>query len=99
MPNQGPSFVNERPSMEDLVIRPCAYCEGKGEVDIGTFGEDYQPYPVCNESRNVQVPAEHIKYPKCSGTGREDVGECIEWFMPCEKCHGTGWAPPLPVYW
>lgn len=85
-------------SMEDLAIRPCAYCEGTGEVDVGTFVEDYQLCPVCEESGSVRVPDDYVRCRKCDGTGREDVGEYIQWFVPCEKCQGTGWAPPPPVY-
>jgi DnaJ-class molecular chaperone len=85
-------------SMEDLVIRPCAYCKGTGEVDVGTFIEDYQRCPVCEENRNVRVLSDYIKCHRCDGTGHEDAGQFIEWFVPCEKCHGTGWAPPPPVY-
>ena len=85
-------------SEEDLVIRPCAYCKGTGEVDVCTFIEYYQPCHVCDESGNVRVPSDYIRCRKCDGTGKEDVGEYIQWFVPCEKCHGTGWSPPSPVY-
>jgi len=98
MLNQQSVLEYERPSMEDLVIRPCAYCAGIGEVDVGTFIEDYQPCPVCDESTNVRVPSDYIQCRKCDGTGKENAGEYIEWFVPCERCHGTGWAPPPPVY-
>ncbi len=85
-------------SIEDLVIRPCACCEGTGEVDVGTFVEDHQPCPVCEESGTVRVPSDYMNCHKCDGTGKENASEFVEWFVPCEKCHGTGWAPPPPVY-
>jgi len=84
--------------MAELVIRRCAYCEGTGEVDMGTFIEDCQPCPVCGETGNVRVPSDYIRCRKCAGTGKENAGEYVEWCVPCEKCCGTGWAPPPPAY-
>ncbi len=98
MPKQEALPTYGIPSTEDLVVRLCAYCEGTGEVDVGTFIEEYQPCPVCDESGIMRVPSDYIKCRKCDGTGQEDAGEFIQWFMPCEKCHGTGWSPPPPVY-
>jgi RecJ-like exonuclease len=98
MLNQEPSLAYERSSMEDLVTRPCAYCHGTREVDVGELVPDYQTCPVCEGHGNIRVPSEYVRCRQCSGTGKEDVGECIEWFMPCAKCYGTGWALPLPVY-
>jgi len=86
------------PSMEDLVIRPCAYCKGTGEAELGTFVPYYEPCSICEENGMVRVPEDYIRCRKCEGTGQEDAGEFIEWFVPCEKCHGTGWAPPPLVY-
>jgi len=83
--------------MEDLVIQPCAYCDGTGEADVGEFVPDYQTCPVRKGDGNICVPGDYIKCRKCDGTGEENAGEYIKWFVPCEKCHGTGWAPPPPV--
>ena len=85
-------------SVEELVIQPCAYCEGIGEVNVGVFVEEYEPCPVCNESGNVRVPSDYPRCYKCDGTGRENVGEYVQWFMPCQECHGTGWTQSPPVY-
>ena len=85
-------------SIEDLVIRPCAYCKGTGEADVGVFVEDYQPCSVCDESGDIRVPSDYIQCRKCDGRGKENAGEYIAWFVPCTKCHGTGWAPAPTVY-
>ena len=90
--------TNRNSSMGDLVLRPCAYCKGTGEVELGVFVPYYEPCPVCEEGREVRVPENYVECRKCEGTGKEDVGEYIQWFMPCEKCHGAGWSPPPPVY-
>ena len=82
----------------ELVTRRCGYCEGTGQVNVGTFADDYRPCHVCDESGNVQVPSNYVRCRKCNGTGKEDVGEFVERFECCEKCHGIGWSPPPPVY-
>lgn len=84
--------------MAKLVTRPCEYCNGTGEVDVGELVPVYETCPVCKGSKNVRVPSNYINCPICDGTGKEDIGESIQRFGRCERCHGTGWALPPPVY-
>jgi DnaJ-class molecular chaperone len=65
---------------------------------MGELVPVYQTCDVCEGYGRVRVPGDHVKCPACKGAGVEDVGECMQWFLPCEKCRGTGWAPPPPVY-
>jgi len=81
-----------------LVRKPCAYCNGTGEVNVGTFVPVYETCPVCKGNKVVQVPSNYTKCKICDGTGRQNVGEFVERFERCKNCKGTGWAPPPPVY-
>jgi len=85
-------------STVELVTKPCARCDGTGEVDIGEVTSLYQTCPVCKGDREVRVPSDYIRCCKCDGTGNEDIREIIQWFDRCSNCQGTGWAPPPPVY-
>ncbi len=85
-------------STDKLVTKPCAYCDGTGEADVGELTPVYRKCPVCKGNREVQVPSNYTKCQICDGTGKEDVGESIPVFERCKNCKGTGWAPPPPVY-
>jgi DnaJ-class molecular chaperone len=82
----------------ELVTKPCAYCNGTGEVNVGEVVPVYETCPVCKGDREVRVPGDYVKCRPCDGTGKEDIGEIIRRFGPCRRCRGTGWAPPPPVY-
>ena len=88
----------EGASATKLVTRPCAYCDGTGEVDVGEIVQVYETCPVCKGSCEVRLPAHYVECRACEGTGREDVGDVLEVFERCGRCRGTGWAPPHPVY-
>jgi len=42
-------------SVEDSVIRACAYCEGTGEVDVGELVLVYETCPICKGSKNIRI--------------------------------------------
>jgi len=86
------------PSIEDSVIRPCAYCQGTGQVELGVFVSYCEPCPVCEEGKEVRVPEDHTRCRKFEGTGKDYMGQYVDWFVPCEVCRGTGWSPPPHVY-
>lgn len=96
--SHGETKDTEGASMAELVTRPCAYCDGTGEVDVGEVVSVFETCPVCKGACEVRVPADYVRCRSCDGTGKEDVGEIITVLEPCGRCKGTGWAPPPPVY-
>lgn len=98
MPNEEPRIAYESSATEYLVVRPCSYCDGTGEVDVGELAPVYETCPVCKGAREVRVPDDYVQCRICEGTGKEDVGEVLEVFEPCGRCKGTGWALPPPVH-
>ncbi len=80
-----------------LLTKPCAYCDGTGEVDVGMVVSVFETCPVCKGACEVRVPADYVRCRSCDGTGKELVGEIITVLEPCGRCKGTGWAPPPPV--
>ena len=84
--------------MATLVTKPCAYCEGTGQEDVGELVPVYQTCPVCKGSREVRVPSDFTECRICDGTGKEYVGDFIQRLERCKNCHGFGWAPPPPAY-
>ena len=85
-------------STEKLVTKPCAYCDGTGEANVGELTPVYRTCPVCKGNREVQVPGNYTRCQICDGTGKEDIGESIPVFERCKNCKGTGWASHPPVY-
>lgn len=79
--------------MPKRVMRPCAYCDGKGEVREGEYVKTPRRCPVCNGNGQNSVGSDYVRCRLCNGSGKKDIGVYVPKVARCDNCKGTGWAP------
>jgi len=85
--------------MGTLVHRPCGWCDGSGEVEVGTASRTKVKCGICGGLGYSVMDSGSTVCPDCEGSGeaiesRGLLAVILGSEQLCRRCKGAGWAMP-----